>query len=143
MLRRIPAGCGCHFAERRLVQRRTPQPNAADVDGAVLVEARTDKETAYPELAESGRCRLVVIAIETNGRWSEEAVDMFRLLAFVKAREAPPAMKWSVVLAWERRWKRMLATTCGVAFAASLVDPSECDTWCHTGGEAPTLCGVV
>ena len=143
MLRRIPAGCGCHFAERRLVQRRTPQPNAADVDGAVLVEARTDKETAYPELAASGRCRLVVIAIETNGRWSEEAVDMFRLLAFVKAREAPPAMKWSVVLAWERRWKRMLATTCGVAFAASLVDPSECDTWCHTGGEAPTLCGVV
>ena len=69
-----------------------------------------------------------------NGcRWSEEAVDMFRLLAFAKAREAPPAMKWSVVLAWERRWTRMLATTCAVAFAASLVD---------TGGEAPTLCGL-
>ena len=80
--------------------RGEPQPNAADVDGAVLVQARTDKETTCPELVESGRCWLVVIAIETGGRWSEEAVDMFRLLAFAKAREAPPAMKWSVVLAW-------------------------------------------
>ena len=107
------------------MQKRTAQPNAADVDGAVLVQARTDKETTCPELVESGRCWLVVIAIETGRRWSEEAVDMFRLLAFAKAREAPPAMKWSVVLAWERLWTRMLATTCGVAFAASLVNPSE------------------
>ena len=49
---------------------------------------------------------------------------------------------WRVVLAWERRWS-MLATTCAVSFAASLVSPSEqCETWCHTGGEAPTLIGL-
>ena len=103
-----------------------------------------DKETTYPELVESGRCRLVVVAIETGGRWSDEAVHLFRMLAFAKARESPPALKWPVVLAWERRWTRMLATTCGVAFAASLVDPSDqCATWCHTGGEAPTLSGLL
>ena len=47
--------------------------------------------------------------------------------------------KWPVVLAWERRWTRMLTTTCAVAFAGSLVAPSEqCETWCRTGGEGPT-----
>ena len=44
-----------------------------------------------------------------GGRWSEEAVDVFRQLAFTKAQEVPPAMKWPVVLAWWRRWTRMLA----------------------------------
>ena len=91
-----------------------PHPQAADVDGAILVQARADRETAfaYPELVESGQCRLVVVAIETGGRWSDEAVDIFRQRAFAKARESLPAMKWPVVLAWERRWTRMLATTC-------------------------------
>ena len=37
-----------------------------------------------------------------------------------------------------------VATTCAVAFAASLVAPSEqCETWCRTGGEAPTLAGLL
>ena len=102
-----------------------PQLGAADIDGATLTQARRDKEATYPELVASNRCRLVVVALETGGRWSEEAVDVFRQLAFAKAREVPPALKWPVVLAWERRWTRMLATTCAVAFAASLVAPSE------------------
>ena len=50
-------------------------PHAADVDGAVLLEARRDKETTYPEVVASGRCWLVVVVIETGGRWSDEAVD--------------------------------------------------------------------
>ena len=83
------------------------------------------------------------IGIETGDRWSDEAVDIFRVLAFAEARESPLAMKWPVVLAWERRW-RMLATSCCVAFASSLVDPSEhCDTWRHTRGEAPSLSGLM
>ena len=43
------------------------QPNAAEVDVAVLSQARLDKERKYPELLASRRCRLVV-AIETGGR---------------------------------------------------------------------------
>ena len=38
----------------------------------------------------------------------------------------------------------MLVFTCCVAFASSLVDESEqCDSWCHTGGEARSLCGLM
>ena len=42
-------------------------PQAADVDGAVLIQARHDKESTYPEIATSGRCKLVVLAVETGG----------------------------------------------------------------------------
>ena len=48
---------------------------SADRDGAVLLRARQDKEATYPELTFSGRCKLVVLAMGTGGRWSEEAAD--------------------------------------------------------------------
>ena len=73
-----------------------PHPNAADVNGAVLLQARRDKETTYPELVRSGRC------------------------------------SHQVALAWERRWTRMLATTCAISFAASLVEPSSRCESCPT-----------
>ena len=64
------------------------RPNAAEVDGAVLLPARIDKETRYPELT-TGRCRLVRVAIETGERWSEEAVDLLWQLSCAKARNRP------------------------------------------------------
>ena len=97
-----------------------PHPNAADVNGAVLQQARRDKETTYPELVRSGRCRLVVLAMETGGRLSEETVSIIHQLAIARAREVPSYMSHQVTLAWERRWTRMLATTCAISFAASL-----------------------
>ena len=117
-----------------------PHPHAADVDGAVLLEARRDKERTYPEVVAARRCRLVVVAIETGGRWSEEAVEFTTQLAFAKAREVPAYMHWPAVYAWQRRWTRMLSTVCALSFAASLVDPpAQCESWCWTGGEAPHL----
>ena len=94
-------------------------PQAADVDGAgaVLIQARRD--------------------IETGGRWSEEAVQIVRMLAFAKAREVPSNMQFLVALMWERRWTRMLATTCAVSFAASLSAPACGVSWCQTGGGPP------
>ena len=76
-------------------------PHAADHDGAVLLQARQDKEATYPELASSGRCKLVVLAMETGGRWSEEAVQTLQMLAHSKARDAPPYMQFSVALMWD------------------------------------------
>ena len=64
----------------------TPQPGAATTDGTQLGTARTRKEVKYRELLASRRCRLVVLAIEVGGRWSEEAVRFIRLLAKAKAR---------------------------------------------------------
>ena len=49
--------------------------HAENTDGAMLAKARADKETACPELATSGRCKLMVMAVETGGRWSEESVS--------------------------------------------------------------------
>ena len=55
-------------------------PHAADLDGAVLLQARQDTEATYPELASSARCKLVVLAMETGGRWSEQAVQTLQML---------------------------------------------------------------
>ena len=63
-------------------------PNAAEVDGAVL---SLRSESTRPELLESG-CRLVVVAIGTGGRWSDEAVNFIWQLATAKARESPPVL---------------------------------------------------
>ena len=117
-----------------------PHPHAADVDGAVLLEARRDKERTYPEVVAARSCRLVVVAIETGGMWSEEAVEFTTQLAFAKAREVPAYMHWPAVYAWQRRWTRMLSTVCALSFAASLVGPpAQCESWCWTWGEAPHL----
>ena len=81
------------------------QPHAADRDGIVLEQARRENENTYPELVGSGRCKLVVLAIETGGRWSAEAVQALRQLSCAKAREAPSFMRVPVALMWERRWR--------------------------------------
>ena len=57
------------------VQRNgRPQPQAASEDGRQLGVARRRKERKYHELLASRRCRLVVLALEVGGRWSEEAL---------------------------------------------------------------------
>ena len=71
-----------------------PHPHTAEVDGVVLLAARQDKERTYPELIGTGRCMLVVVAIETGGRWSDESVGFIRQLAFAKAREVPKYLRW-------------------------------------------------
>ena len=57
-----------HFAECPDTCGGESQRNAADIDGAVLINARRE-EPKYPDLAACRRCKLVV-AIETGGRWS-------------------------------------------------------------------------
>ena len=54
-------------------------PRCANVDGAALQGARRRKERAYQELA--GPARLVVLAGEVAGRWSEETRDFLNQLA--------------------------------------------------------------
>ena len=52
----------------------TAHPGAARIDG-VVCRAHEDKETKYSELLRKETCRLVVVALETGGRWSEEALQ--------------------------------------------------------------------
>ena len=93
-----------------------PQPHAADVDGAILLEARRDKEATYPELVSSFRCRLVVVAVETGGLGVGKRHTWWQL-ALAKAREVPHFLTQQVALTWERRWTRMLSTACAISFA--------------------------
>ena len=93
----------------------------AVMNGAVLARAREEKERKYVELVDADRCRLVVVAMETGGRWSDEALAFVDSFASASAREAPAVLRRSVHLSWRRRWSRMLSVSCARAFAASLV----------------------
>ena len=112
----------------------TQHSRRTDSSISPLMNRLQSTAVVHPELIGKGRCMLVVVAIET------ESVEFIRQLAFVKAREVPKYMRWPTILAWQRRWARMLATVCSLSFTASLVEPeSQCDTWCTTDGEAPQL----
>ena len=95
--------------------------NAAGANGAVLEKARRDKEAKNAELVHGSRCHLVVVATETGGRWSNEALDFVADMAAARSSEAQPVLQRSTLLAWRRRWTRMLAVSCSRAFAASLI----------------------
>ena len=113
--------------------------NQADrVDGVVLARARLEKERKYAELLHGDRCHLVVVGIETGGRWSPEALHFVDTLAATRAREAPPTLRRSAYLAWVRRWPRMLAVSCGRSFAHSLISPPAVDLQ-GTDGPLPDL----
>ena len=60
------------------------------IDGQALGEARRLKERTNPELCRGdGRARLVVIAGEVGGRWSQETKAFLWCLAFAKAAAVP------------------------------------------------------
>ena len=98
-----------------------PRLGAAREDGIICNTARVDKERKYVELTAGNRCRLVVVALESGGRWSAEALQFVESLAYARARERPPTMARSAFLAWRRRWSRMLSVSCARAFATSLL----------------------
>ena len=120
-----------------------PKPRAATVDGAAAASARQDKEAAYPELLAARRCDLVVVAIETGGRWSTEAADFVEQLAYARARDAPARLRLATALAWKRRWARLLGTACANAFANSLVALAGDITAPTCDGAAPALSDLL
>ena len=68
-------------------------PRAAVQNGVRLDAARRRKDTKYPELLNSRRCRLVVTAMEIGGRWSAEAWTFLSLLARARAEAAPQSFQ--------------------------------------------------
>ena len=113
----------------------SPHREAADVDGAVR------KERTYPELVRPGRrARLVVLAGDVAGRWSEETVSFIRPLAKARVRGEPTILKKRAEQAWRMRWCCLLACAAARAFAASLLErrgPGGAD------GETPSVHHVV
>ena len=88
-----------------------PHPRCVREDGAVLAAARRRKERTYPELTgQFGSARLVVLAGEVGGRWSEETQAFLRQLAKAKARSEPVPQQ------------AILACSSARAFASSLLE---------------------
>ena len=71
---------------------------AATVNGAALTQVRLDKEAKNAGLVRNERCRLVVVALETGGRWGTEALDIVADMASSRARDAPPVLRRSAFL---------------------------------------------
>ena len=126
----------CHLCTTDGSARR----GAATKDGEALAQARRRKERTYPELAgEGGRARLVVLAAEVGGRWSDETADFLCQLAWAKVRELPEDLQRDGRRAWLRRWQKLLGCAAAKSFALSLLDlsPSGCD------GEVPSVHEVI
>ena len=87
-----------------------PTRNAVDEDGVALRRARHRKERTYPELVgRRARARLVVIAVEVGGRWSEEARSFLSQLAKARARGENKLLRKWAEQAWRLRWSSLLA----------------------------------
>ena len=91
----------------------------------------------------NGRCVFIVLAIETGGRWGEDAVKFIEDLAFARARDIPRVMRWSATLAWRRWWTRLLSIACAQAFANSLVLPEGDVNSVACDGGTPELSDVL
>ena len=97
--------------------------NAATTSGVALRDARRAKERTYPELTgEGGRARLVVLAAEVGGRWSEETALFLGALAKARAQESPQLLQGRVSAAYIRRWSALLACSLARSFTLSLLE---------------------
>ena len=95
----------------------------ADVEaGVVIRRAEGSKDTKYPELLDSPQVKLVTLACEIGGRWSERACHVVRQLAVAKARESPKHLRVAAQCAFEARWWALLSCTQQSALAATLVE---------------------
>ncbi len=104
-----------------LTRDGAPRANADWKDGVAAETARADKEASYPELVRGTRCRLVVLALEVGGRWSEETGEFLRQLSGAKAQSVPEFARKKAALAFRLRWSRFLSMTAAKAFVDSLL----------------------
>ena len=112
----------------------TPHPRCANEDGAALAQARRRKELRYCELAgQHGRAKLVFLASEVGGRWSEEYRQFLCQLASAKTRNESKVLRSRARQAWLHRWRSLLACSSARAFAMSLLERRG-----GTGADDPT-----
>ena len=78
------------------------------------------------------------MALETGGRWGDEAIAFLDSLASAGSRAATPVLRGSAHWAWRKRWVTMLAIFFARAFASSLI-LSLPDMWTGTDGPTPEM----
>ena len=110
----------------------------APTPGQLSIQPAGVRNALTPEFLQSRRCRLVVLAFETGGRWSHEATNFIRLFAQSKARQAPALLQRSVMAAIISRWSAMLSHAAMQSFAASLLDQN-LSTHSNVDGNTPPV----
>ena len=101
----------------------TARLQADTTPGAALAAAAHRKRRqVYPELQQAARCRLIIVGLETGGRWSEEASDFLRRLAAARARGVPPLLRRAAATAYSHRWAGIAAIASQRALASSLLE---------------------
>ena len=82
-----------------------PRQGAAKNDGVALKAARRKKATDYLELVGThSRAKLVVMAVEVGGRWSEETRAFLSQVAKARSRSEEPLTHRRAEQAWRLRW---------------------------------------
>ena len=66
--------------------------------------AATQKHRRYSDISSSGVGSLLVLGCEVYGRWCNDALDLIKELADLKARAVPDYLQASVRAAWLNRW---------------------------------------
>ena len=128
-----------------LTRKGTARPRAHWQNGAALKDARKKKESHYPELQHSRRCRLVTAGMEVGGRWDEGAYEFLLELATAKAQQAPVVLRGSATRAWLKRWVALLSKAAMDSFASTLVygTAEKTDLWTSpTPALGVVLCGA-
>ena len=101
----------------------TARVQAHLIPGAALTAAEQRKRRyVYPELHTAARCRLVIIALEIGGRWSEEAADFIRRAASARARGDPVSLRRAAAAAYAHRWVGIASVAAQRALASSLLE---------------------
>ena len=119
----------------------TARRHAATTSGVALQAARRAKETTYPELSgEGGRARLVVLAAEVGGRWSQETADFLNAMAKTRAQESPQILQGRVRTALVTRWSAILACSLARSLSLSLLERRPVP---GTGGDIPSVHEVL
>ena len=109
--------------------------------GTAIARGEREKDRTYPELVDSPVLRLVTLAGETGGRWSEATAFLLRQLAQARGRDAPRRLRLSATLGWEQRWWAMLSVAAQSALASTLVDDAVV-LLDGRDGQDPLLCDV-
>ena len=118
----VPCLCDCTQVSV-LSAEGVPHPKTTTVAGIRIEIAEARKPKKYREAAQArGRVRLVTLACETGGRWSDGCVNFVRVLAKHKASEAPPIMRRSAEYGWSSRWWSLLSCAAQRAFVSSITD---------------------
>ena len=103
-----------------LTDEGVPHPGCTHDADAVFDRAIAAKHAKYHDLVASRRCKLLVLAAGTGGRWHANCIDFIRNLARFRASSEPAVLRRSMQLAYQRRWWSLLSLALHNSIAAAL-----------------------